>query len=210
MEAIDRIIISTNNKFRDQFEYWTGLKTAAGFKKRIDLIVEPSTHNRNKLGSVRGIAYAIKEAKVEKDLLIIFGDNFYTFDLGELLRERKLFNKTPRPGIVAYDIGSLENAKTLGVLRVKEGRVVDMEEKPEMPSSSLIGTGIYFFPKSTLTAFDRYVATGGNTDGMGFFFKWLLTKMEIEAIIPTKGEWFDIGTLDGYKELFQKKKGKYT
>lgn len=204
VEAINRIIISTNQKFQDQFDYWINLRKAAGLRKELKLIVEPAMNNGQKLGAVKGIAYAIKEAKVKSDTLIVFGDNFYTFDLSALLEELNLFNKMQKPGILAYDIKSLENAKRFGVVKVVGGRIVDIQEKPEKPNSSLVSTGIYFFPKSVLDYFDKYVATGGNTDGMGYFLKWLISQMEVQAITPTKGEWFDIGTLSGYKEAFYK------
>ncbi len=207
IEAVDRILISTNKKFEDQFDYWMKLRTAAGFKKKMTLIVEPAIHNGQKLGAVKGIAHAIKEARMKDDALIIFGDNFYTFDMGMLMEDLSVSDKIQRPGLIAYDIGSLENAKRFGVVKEAGGRVTDIEEKPQNPASSLVSTGIYFFPKTAIGHFAKYVRSGGNTDGMGFFLKWLTTQMEVQAVVPTKGEWFDIGTLDGYKEVFYKQKG---
>ena len=57
--GINRIIISTNLKFADQFEYWRNHKVAEGINKRIDLVVEPAMHNGEKFGAVKGINYAI-------------------------------------------------------------------------------------------------------------------------------------------------------
>ncbi len=208
VEAIDRVIISTNKRFEDQFNYWISLKKAAGFKKEIMLIAEPTMNDGEKFGAIKGIAYAIKEAKVNDDAIVVFGDNFYTFDLAAFLEEINMFNKILKPGLLAYDIGSIESAKRFGVLVVKDGKVFDVEEKPANPSSSLVMTGIYFFPKKAVGYFEKYISSGGKTDGMGFFIKWLITQTEVQAITPTKGEWFDIGTLDSYKQLFHGQKEK--
>lgn len=203
IDSVNRIVISTNNRFHDQFDYWANLKKAAGFKKKLELITEPTTDNGNKFGAIKGIAYAIKEAKISEDFLVIFGDNFYTFDLNRLIKN---FSKNKAPAIVAYDIESLESAKKFGVIKVERGRVTEFDEKPENPSSSLVSTGIYFFPKEMAGSFQKYIDNGGKTDEMGYFLKWLVMNTELQAMVPARGEWFDIGTLSTYKELFHKDK----
>ena len=48
---IDRIILSTNSKFADQFEYWLKLKKAAGYSKPVELIIEQTRTHGEKLAS---------------------------------------------------------------------------------------------------------------------------------------------------------------
>ena len=67
---VGRVIISTNSKFADQFEYWLKLKKCAGYPKQIELIVERTMTHGEKLGAIRGLQYAIKKANVADDLLV--------------------------------------------------------------------------------------------------------------------------------------------
>jgi len=205
IRKMDRIIISTNKKFADQFNYWVRLKQKSGFKKRIQLVVEPTTKNEKKFGAVKGIYYAIKKAQIRSDLLVIAGDNFYTFNLGEIMSR---FYSRHKSGMVVYDIKSLENAKRFGVVKTHNGLITELEEKPEKPSSSLISTGIYFYPKEMLGMFEKYIRQSSNTDEPGRFIKWFISFNEMHAVIPKRGEWFDIGTLDGYKHIFYSNNAK--
>ena len=57
-----------------------------------------------------------------------------------------------------------------------------------------------------LKYFDEYLESSQNTDNIGDFVKWLAEKQQVHAIIPSRGEWFDIGTIDGYREIFHRMK----
>jgi Nucleoside-diphosphate-sugar pyrophosphorylase involved in lipopolysaccharide biosynthesis/translation initiation factor 2B, gamma/epsilon subunits (eIF-2Bgamma/eIF-2Bepsilon) len=158
--GVERIVISTNKKFADQFMYWkTHREAVNGLHNRIEMVIEPTMHNGEKYGAIRGINHAIEKAHFGNDLLIIAGDNFYDFDLSALIRH---FNATRRPTIAVYDVGSLEQAKRFGVVTVRGSRVVGFQEKPESPQSTLISTGIYIFPRETLKRFKEYLYDKNN------------------------------------------------
>lgn len=204
IEDVNRIILSTNKKFEDQFNYWIELKRKSGFEKEIELVVEPTQSDDSKLGAVKGMVYAKRKAKVNGDLLVILGDNFYTFNLRQIL---KGMMRHKEPSIVAYYIGSMEGASKFGVVKVdSKGIVQEFEEKPARPKSSLVSTGIYFYPRESLGMLDEYVRSSGKADDIGNFIKWLSKRTQVHAIVPKSGEWFDIGSLDGYNELFHSKK----
>jgi glucose-1-phosphate thymidylyltransferase len=196
--GINRLVISTNLKFADQFEYWRHHKFADGINKQIDMIVEPSLHNGEKFGAVKGINYAIENARFNDDLLIIAGDNYYDFDLKALFSQ---FSKTRKPTIATYDVGSLDEAKRFGVVTLSGNKVVDFQEKPEMPKSTLISTGIYIFPKETLGKFHEYVNDKNNPDAPGYFVQWMIKNSEIDGV-KYKGSWVDVGNIETYKRVF--------
>jgi len=79
---------------------------------------------------------------LSKDTLIIAGDNYISFDIGNFLDH---FEAQKTPTIAAYDVGTPENATQYGVVDVEDGPVVDFEEKPEDPDSSLISITCYGF-----------------------------------------------------------------
>jgi glucose-1-phosphate thymidylyltransferase len=198
--GVERIVISTNKKFADQFMYWkTHREAVNGLHNRIEMVIEPTMHNGEKYGAIRGINHAIEKAHFGNDLLIIAGDNFYDFDLSALIRH---FNATRRPTIAVYDVGSLEQAKRFGVVTVRRSRVVGFQEKPESPQSTLISTGIYIFPRETLKRFKEYLYDKNNPDAPGYFIQWLISKTELDAVTYT-GTWFDVGTLETYRKVFE-------
>lgn len=196
--GIERIVLSTNKKFGGQFRYWAENRMASGFKAKIEIVVEPTMHHGEKFGAIKGVAYTVESAKLKNDLLIIAGDNFFAFDLKRMVDH---FEKSRKATIAAFDIKSTEGAKRFGVVQVKDDVVIGFEEKPESPKSSLISTGIYLFPREMLKKFHEYVTDGNNPDAPGYFLQWLLGRDEIRGVIYT-GAWYDIGTVDTYKKVF--------
>jgi glucose-1-phosphate thymidylyltransferase len=196
--GVNRIVISTNLKFADQFEYWRHHTLSDGINKQIDMVVEPSMHNGEKFGAVKGINYALEAVKFNEDLLIIAGDNYYDFDLRALFAQ---FSRNRKPIIAAFDIGSLEEAKRFGVIIMEDGKVKEFQEKPENPKSTLVSTGIYIYPKEMLPKFHEYVANDNNPDAPGYFLSWLMKSTEIECVVY-KGNWYDVGNIDTYKKVY--------
>ncbi len=196
---VDRIIISTNSKFADQFDYWLKLKKASGYDKKVELIIEQTRSQGEKLGAIKGIQYAIKKANITGDFMVVAGDNFYNFNLASMMSH---FKEQGRTTIAIYDTKSKEEAKKFGVVTVEGDRVVSVEEKPQEAKSTLVSTGIYLFPKDVLEKIDAYIADNANkSDNIGSFLSWLVRNTEVDGITYT-GDWFDIGTVDTYRKIF--------
>ncbi len=196
---INRIIISTNKKFENHFKYWTGLKNASSAGKNLELIIEPTMDNKNKLGAIKGIKYAIDNAKIGDDLMIIAGDNFYDSGISSLLLAFKA--SATDPMICVHDVGSIEEAKKLGVVQVKDGTITGFEEKPAVPKSTLSSTGIYIYPKKYLPMFGEYLSQGNTPDAPGYFLQWFISKAAVRSFV-IEGRWFDIGTLETYRNAY--------
>ena len=148
------ITISTNAKFAQAFEYWIDQKRYDIDSAKMDLIIENTQNHNEKLGGVKGIMYAITEKKIDTDLIIIAGDNLYDFSVKEVI---DYFNKHRKPTIAFYDIGSKEEAKRFGVAKLEGNKVVAFEEKPAEPQSTLVSTGIYIFPRESLSIIKEYL-----------------------------------------------------
>ena len=194
-----RVIISTNKKFSDQFEHWAISRGRISGTGKIEILVEPTLHNKEKFGAVKGIEFAIKKKRINDDLLIVAGDNFYKFDL---LRMIKRFRELRKPVIALHDIKKKEEAKRFGVISMKNGIIAHFEEKPEKPKSTLISTGIYLFPKETLKMFEEYLSDSNNPDAPGYFLHWLINREKVYGITYNE-EWYDIGTIDTYQKVFE-------
>jgi len=97
-------------------------------------------------------------------------------------------------------VGSLEAAKKFGVVRIDgNGLVTDFEEKPKEPKSTLISTGIYFFPRSKVAGLNEYVnSEGAKLDAPGYYIRWLSANDKVYGF-PFSEKWYDIGDLESYK-----------
>lgn len=91
-----------------------------------------------------GIAQAISLAQDFADsgkILVILGDNIFTQSLKSDVEEFEKIEK----GAVVYGKDMATKSKQYGVIEVKDGKVVSIEEKPEKPKSQIGQTGIYMY-----------------------------------------------------------------
>ena len=192
---IDEIILVTNNKFYSVFKNWID-KT----KSEITLINDKTNCLEEKLGGIEDLYFAIENLNIDDDLLVICGDNFFEFNLKNFVDFSKIKNSV---AIAVYDVGDLEKAKRFGVVKVNNEVLKDFQEKPEKPVSSLVSTGIYFFPKTKIKEIENYIKTNKNKDGVGYLIKYLCQNENVYSYI-FKELWYDVGTIEQYKFLQEK------
>ena len=194
LDELDKIIISTNLKFEKDFKKWMRKYPDAP----VELSAEPSRREEEKPGAVR--ALYLLASKLSNDCLIIAGDNLFTFSLKALVEK---YGRLRAPLIALYDIGSLELAKNYGVVEVdSELRIINFEEKPADPKSSLVSTGVYIYPRKVISMMKSYFEEGGGSDRLGDFLQWLHKRTPIYGYI-VQGEWWDIGTIETYYEVLR-------
>ncbi|WP_175060133.1 sugar phosphate nucleotidyltransferase [Thermococcus sp. 2319x1] len=183
------VYVSTNKFFERHFKTWAK-------ENNVELIVEETLSEEEKLGTIGAIRYAISKLGLD-DYLIIAGDNLFSFSLDEFLRHYK-----GNPLIAVYDVGDFELAKRYGVVVLEGDRVVDFQEKPLQPKSTLISTGVYAIPKDIIGMIEGYLEEG-NRDSPGYFIEWLLRKgIEVYAY-KFDYYWYDIGSADSYLEAMK-------
>ncbi|WP_430515170.1 sugar phosphate nucleotidyltransferase [Pyrococcus woesei] len=177
--------ISTNRYFADKFK---------GFD--VDLIVEDTIHEEEKLGTIAALKNAY-EVLGEDDYLVIARDNVFSFSLRDFVERYN--GKTL---IAVYDIGDFELAKRYGVVVLEDNKVLDFEEKPAKPKTTLISTGVYLFPKRVMDLLDDYLKEG-HKDSPGYFLQWLLKRGEEIVAYRFDDYWYDIGSADSYLEAMK-------
>ncbi len=203
IKEIDTIYIVTNQKFYGVIEDW--LKTVKSTKKII-LENDGSTTNDDRLGAIGDIRLAINRQKIDDDMIVLAGDNMFDWGLkgfGDFAK------KVPESfSIGAYDIGDKKKANIYGVVEVDgKGDMTNFLEKPQDPPTSLIATGIYYFPKGKLGLIEEFLKAGDEKDAPGHFVQWLSKRQEVRCYI-FKGVWYDIGDLESYRRAnlsFQEK-----
>ena len=206
VKGVDAVYIITNHKFSQNFQNW--LKSSKQ-RKKISLIDDGTSANDGRLGAIRDMELAIKEKSISDDLLVIAGDNLFDLDIGQFLN----FSKEHDDGIsiALHDVGSIEEAKRFGVVGIdKDNKVVEFEEKPENPKSTLISTGIYYFPKDKVAELKDYVASkDAKLDTPGYYIKWLSANDKVYGFSFSE-KWYDIGDLESYKRAdkeYKERKG---
>ena len=195
LSDVTSVTVISNAKFFDKFVAW---KAGSGYKAKIALVNDGSTANDNRLGAIRDLMLATDSVGAREDLLVIAGDNLFDFELDSFIK----FAKSHDSGvsIALYDIGRTDLAKNFGVLKIGAGnRVVDFEEKPEHPKSTLVSTGIYYFPKDRINMLKEYAKTQERMDAPGYYISWLAGNHEVYGC-PFKEDWYDIGNIESYKK----------
>lgn len=187
----DETFVVTNARFAPQFEAW-----AAG-RPHLRVLNDGTTSDDDKLGAIGDIAFALDEARVDDDLVVVAGDNLFSADLadfGRYVRERN------EPVLALYDVGDLSQMPKYNAIEVDaEGRITYFEEKPAAPTSTLTGIALYFYPRRTLGLIRQYVAEGNNLDQPGRLVQWLYPRVDFYTWrVP--GKWYDIGSAETLRE----------
>jgi len=193
VEALDEIFISTNMRFKDQFEaYLKDVRTA----KRVSLFVEDTRSEEEKLGSVGALGYLIRENGIDEELLVIGGDNIFGFKMEDFI---EYFHRKGANTIALYDVGDRGKACLYGIAYVdEECRIIDFYEKPSDPQSTLVSTACYAFTRKGVRNVLRYLEEENDPDKMGHFIEWLHKHDDVYGFVFT-GVWFDIGSIESYE-----------
>ncbi|MCX5678627.1 MAG: nucleotidyltransferase family protein [Candidatus Omnitrophica bacterium] len=198
IEGWDRIYVVTNDRFTGKFDEWLG---TVSIKDKISIINDGSTTNDNRLGAIKDMALVIKDNAIDDDVLVVAGDNLFELDLARFMKFARANNGV---SVALYDIGSVTLAKNFGVVKIDERNViVDFEEKPPAPKSSLVSTGIYYFPKNKLPFIQKYVKMHSNLDAPGYYIGWLSKEDKVYGFRFLE-DWHDIGNIESYNKADRK------
>ena len=197
VEAIDEIIIVTNDKFTSHFEEWA---KQSDYKKPLTVINDGTTTNDNRLGAIGDIQFVIEQLNLEDDLMILAGDNLFDFELTDFA---EYFYKVDTDIITTYPEEDEAQLKRAGVIEIDEdSKVLSFEEKPEQPKSNFCVPAFYLYRRETLSEFKNYLADGHNPDAPGHFVPYLLNKKPVHAF-QFEGQRYDIGTVESYEKVQQ-------
>lgn len=189
-ERVDGVYVSTNERFADIFE--THLADSP-FEKP-ELSIEETLEEDEKFGVIGALAQLVEREGIEdEDLLVIAGDNLISFDVSTFI---DFFEQGETPTLAAYDVGSRSAASEYGIVELDGDCVVDFQEKPDDPPSSLVSIACYAFPAEEVR-FREYLAGDNNPDEPGWFIEWLQERQTVRAFTFDEA-WFDIGTPEGY------------
>lgn len=195
LRGLDDVYVVTNAKFTTSFEEW---KDNSPYKDKISVINDGTTSNENRLGAIKDMALVVNQKAIDDDTLVVAGDNLFNFNISDFLNFAK--DHSDGVSIALYDVKDKELAKSYGIVALdKDNKVVDFEEKPPQPKSTLSSTGIYYFPKNKLPFIDKYVKMRDKLDAPGYYIGWLAKADKVYGYTFLE-DWYDIGNIESYKK----------
>jgi glucose-1-phosphate thymidylyltransferase len=190
---LTEVIIVSNEKFFLQFNEWSE-KNKDKFDFDLTVLNDKTKSNKDRLGAVGDIFFAVKEKQINEDLLVIGGDNLFEFSLKEFIE----FSKEKNSSSVALKFFEDKNqlANKFGVVELNENKkIISFEEKPVNPKSNFASTACYYFLKKDLQSLINFMNSGKSFDNSGDFVKYLSENSEMYGF-EFKGKWFDIGSIE--------------
>lgn len=187
---IEEIILVSNHKFYKKFIEWR-----KETKKEIIILDDGSTSAKKRRGAVGDIKFGI--GRKEDDWLIVGSDNIFDWKLNSFIRFS--LKRRPYPVIGLYRLKDSKKITQLGIVKVKNGIIEELIEKPKKVFSKTIATCIYFFPKESLKFIDQYIKEKKDLDVVGNYIQWLAKKTKVYGYL-FKGTWIDIGTKESFEE----------
>lgn len=195
LDDVTDIYVVTNHKFYDHFVKW---ESENKFEKPVSILDDLTTNEDNRKGAIGDILFTINEKNIDDELLIIAGDNFFTYKIKDFY---DYFKSKDGDCVCVSKIDDVETLKQFGVASLDENnKVVEIEEKPENPKSDIGVYATYLYKKNTVKLFEKYISDGNMPDAPGYFTEWLYKISDVYGYI-FDGECYDIGTQKSYKDV---------
>jgi len=141
-----------------------------------------------------GIAQAVGMAEDfvgDSKFVVILGDNYFEDDIAEYAQKFE-----------EWDIGCMlffkecdddEKLRQSGVAVIRDGKIIEMIEKPEHPPSNLITTGLYFYDPKAFRTIDISEPSARGELEIEDVNNWYIKNNEV-SFVTLEGFWSDMGT----------------
>ncbi len=195
---IDEHIIITNHKFAPIFEDW---KQEQHYQKPITILDDGTVTNETRLGAVCDLLLAIDRLDIQDDMLVVAADNLLFFSFQEFVEFAK---QKATSCIMCHNQPDIAKLQRTGVIVTDNNmRVLNMEEKPQVPKSHWAVPPFYIYLKKDLELVRHSVEQGCGKDAPGNLAHYMVEHTTMHAWPMTAGR-FDIGSLDTYYEAIEK------
>lgn len=199
LQELDQIIVISNHRFASQLQEWAVSRNLLQpVDKQIVVIDDMTTSDEDKLGAIGDISFCIDEMEIDDDVVIIAGDNLFTYRLADAC---EAFKRSNSDTILIQNLPPQEDPRRFAIVSTDaEGFVTDMVEKPEQPASRLAAYATYFYKRETLPLIREYLVSGNKPDAPGNFPAWLHKLRPVYAY-EFDGVCIDIGTPESYEDV---------
>jgi glucose-1-phosphate thymidylyltransferase len=198
---IDAVYVITNNRFHRFFTSWyRGYRKAQEAKGKdpspIEIINDGTESNEERLGSIGDLEFFLRKEKVYDDLLVICSDKIFCFHMGDFIDFFLQKGEAVNTCTDTHDPESIRGSFGCVILG-QDNRILEFQEKPKEPKSSVRSIAFYIYPRKILPRIKEYLEEGGNPDAPGYFTEWLCQRVPIYGWF-IEGECDDVGTAESY------------
>lgn len=198
---ISTICLVSNNRFAGHFEEWAKTRRQVNPNTPIVVLDDGTTDNQTRLGAIGDIRFAIDTLGIDEDVVIVAGDNLFTYRMRDMY---DFFRRTGKDTLIAIHVPEKSQLQKLAVATLDEdGKVLKMVEKPSVPESDTAIYATYFYRKETLPLIQKYLDEGNTPDAPGNFPAWLYTRQDVYAF-RADGTCIDIGTPENYQDVCER------
>ncbi len=198
LPSISKIVVISNHRFADHFATWAKVRETVSPGIPIVVLDDLTTDDTNKRGAIGDIRFAIETLSIDEDIVIIAGDNLFTYRLRDMY---DFFMRIRRDLLVAIHVADKNQLRKLAVATLDpDGKVLRMVEKPSEPESETAIYATYFYLRETLPLIETYLAEGNTPDAPGNFPSWLYKRQDVYAFVAD-GTCIDIGTPENYQDV---------
>lgn len=199
---VDGHIIVTNGKFAPMFEEWAAHTPIV---KPVSVLSDGTFTNETRLGAVRDLILAVETFALDEDLLVVAADNILDFSFRGFV---EAFHRCGTSMIMCHQEPEIYKLQRTGVIAVDDHfRVLQMQEKPQVPVSHWAVPPFYIYRREDLPLILGSIADGCAYDAPGNLAHYLVDRTPIHAWPMPAGR-FDIGSLDTYEEAKRKYGGE--
>ena len=196
---ISEFVVISNHKFVSHFEKWAKEKSY-----KITVVDDGTESNETRLGAVRDIQFAIETLNINDDVLVIAGDNILDFSLNLFIEYAKEKNAS---AVMRYFESDVACLRKCGVMEIeKDGRIIDLVEKPKEPKTNWCCPPFYVYMKDDIAQLTRAIKEGCGVDAPGSLVTWMCHNTRVYAF-EMPGKRFDIGDLDSYEKVQKEYRG---
>jgi glucose-1-phosphate thymidylyltransferase len=196
VREIGEVVLITNRLFFGLFSRWREERGRPEGQPALTLLEDGTTGEGERRGGVGDLCYAIERAGLTEDLLVVSSDRLFGFSFQPMVQA---FLRRGEPLNACYDTGDPQRIRGRhGCLQLApDGRVLDFQEKPAHPRSSIASVALTLLPARHLDLPAAYLAEGGNPDAPGYLLEWLHRR------VPLYGWCFrepspDVGSLSAW------------
>lgn len=146
-------------------------------------------------GGDMGIADAIRQAGRGMEptkVAVILGDNLFEQNMGPFVQD---FHQEQGGVGASAIVKFVPDPERYGVALIKDGKIIDIEEKPRKPKSSMAITGFYLFDEKVFDIVGKLKKSDRGEYEVTDILKWYMDRDELTYHV-TNRFWTDMGTYD--------------
>jgi glucose-1-phosphate thymidylyltransferase len=202
LDDLDQIAVVSNHRFVGDFLDWAEKRNQRSLAGQPPVVVldDGTSSEADRLGAIGDIQFCIDRLQIKEDLLVIAGDNLFTYRLRDAWSH---FHAHGEDMVLARHMPPEEDLRRFAIARLDEqGMVLALEEKPAQPQTDIAVFATYFYRQDTLPLIGQYLREGNKPDAPGNFPAWLHQRKPLRCFL-FDGLCIDIGTPESYSAINQ-------